>query len=427
MVKKFITITTLALLTLGATAQNYNVIEEVKGDWIKASGMEAPYTMPDQALTPAPEGYTPVYVSHYGRHGSRYAYNDDTYKLIHKALSKAHKDGNLTALGESFYERYEKFYKIPLTNTGDLVPLGVAQHKAIAAYIYNAFPEVFAGERKVSARSSTSGRCIVSMSAFCTSLQKQNPGLDISLSCNHMGMCDIVPPSAPSAYRKEFEAWGDQTRELEGYAEFFERTVDYDAILGKIFKDYDFLKDYEDGIIGFFHEFYEFLGNYQNYEDVNLFKDLVTADEMAQMWESNNYFSFVIDYEARFGTIPLLHDIISKADEALGENGNAADLRFGHDYIVEAFTCLINANGCGTVPETAEEAKYWFQSFNVPMAANLQFVLYRSEKGKDILFKLLWNGKEAQLPDLYPVSGPYYKWNDFKDFAEGIFKAHPEK
>ncbi|MBQ2109024.1 MAG: hypothetical protein II476_03390, partial [Bacteroidales bacterium] len=68
-----------------------------------------------------------------------------------------------------------------------------------------------------------------------------------------------------------------------------------------------------------------------------------------------------------------------------------------------------------------------FQSFNVPMAANLQFVLYRSEKGKDILFKLLWNGKEAQLPDLYPVSGPYYKWNDFKDFAEGIFKAHPEK
>ena len=426
MYNRIITLTAGLLAVLCANAQNYNALDEVKNDRIKASGMEAPYTLRENALTATPEGYAPFYVSHYGRHGSRYASSSDTYKTIRKALREAHKKDNLTELGESFYERYEAFYKIPLTNTGDLVPLGCQQHAAIASYIYDAFPEVFKGSCKVVARASTSQRCIVSMAAFCTSLQKKNPEIEINLSSNHMGMCDIVPASAPSDFRKKFEGWGKDRKDLESTESFSRRTVDYDAVLGRIFKDYSFLKELEGGEKEMIDELYEFLGNYQNYEDVSLFEDIVVPEQYCAMWEAANYGSFMADYDARFRMIPLLADIVSKGDAAIEGEGPAADLRFGHDYILEAFNCLLNINGCGTIPETADEVKYWFQSYNIPMAANIQFVLYKPEKSGEILFKLLWNGAEATLPGIKPVSGPYYRWNDFKALAEGIFKAHPE-
>ena len=45
---------------------------------------------------------------------------------------------------------------------------------------------------------------------------------------------------------------------------------------------------------------------------------------------------------------------------------------------------------------------------------------------EDIIFKLIWNEKEAVLPQLSPVSGPYYRWSDFTDWVNGLKTAHPE-
>ena len=79
----------------------------------------------------------------------------------------------------------------------------------------------------------------------------------------------------------------------------------------------------------------------------------------------------------------------------------------------------------GTIPATPEEAKYWFQSYNIPMAGTLLFVFYKNKKN-DILFKVLLNENEATLPDLTPVEGVYYRWSDFRSWAQDILKAHPE-
>jgi hypothetical protein len=50
------------------------------------------------------------------------------------------------------------------------------------------------------------------------------------------------------------------------------------------------------------------------------------------------------------------------------------------------------------------------------MACNIQFVFYRPVNGKgDILFKVLRNENEATLP-IKAVTGPYYRWQDFKDY-----------
>ena len=142
-------------------------------------------------------------------------------------------------------------------------------------------------------------------------------------------------------------------------------------------------------------------------------------------WEASNYYSFYTDITSRYGVIPLLQDILSKADAAIPDPNRAAHLRFGHDYILEGLATLLNINKMGTIPATPEEAKYWFQSYNIPMAGTLLFVFYKNKKD-DVLFKVVLNENEATLPDLTPVEGVYYRWSDFRAWADGIIRAHPE-
>ena len=50
------------------------------------------------------------------------------------------------------------------------------------------------------------------------------------------------------------------------------------------------------------------------------------------------------------------------------------------------------------------------------MGCNVQLIFYKPKKGTgDILVKALLNENETTLP-LKAVSGPYYKWNDFRDY-----------
>ncbi|MBO7580155.1 MAG: hypothetical protein J6T38_01360 [Bacteroidaceae bacterium] len=52
-----------------ATAQTAK--EEIYADILKSGSNYMAYQAPNQVLTPAPKGYEPFYMSHYGRHGSR--------------------------------------------------------------------------------------------------------------------------------------------------------------------------------------------------------------------------------------------------------------------------------------------------------------------------------------------------------------------
>ena len=85
----------------------------------------------------------------------------------------------------------------------------------------------------------------------------------------------------------------------------------------------------------------------------------------------------------------------------------------------------MNIDGTGFQPDSADDVKYWFQDYDTPMAANLQFVIYRSKKNPQILFKLLRNGREVTLPQFEPVSGPYYAWDDFRAWVQQLDREHP--
>ena len=166
----------LALCSL--TAQTTR--EETLSDLGRTGGVYYAYPEEVPALTPAPKGYKPVYVSHYGRHGSRYLISDNDYNSVRRLLADARDKNALTPLGLDVLARIDSLMLETAGRGGDLSPLGVRQHKSIAARMAKTYPQIFKSRNaSLSARSTLVPRCILSMAAFCESLKEQNPSLSI--------------------------------------------------------------------------------------------------------------------------------------------------------------------------------------------------------------------------------------------------------
>ena len=87
------------LLSGGAAAQSTK--EQTLEDLNRTAALYYCYeNHPRAAATPAPEGYEPFYISHYGRHGSRWHASESVYENPRAKLRKAAEAGKLTPLGE---------------------------------------------------------------------------------------------------------------------------------------------------------------------------------------------------------------------------------------------------------------------------------------------------------------------------------------
>ena len=74
--------------------------------------------------------------------------------------------------------------------------------------------------------------------------------------------------------------------------------------------------------------------------------DLAFSQYTSEKWEK------ITDPVEKLSRIS--EDILNKADIAIVNNDTAADLRFGHDYVLAAFIALLNLDGFGTITQKAE-------------------------------------------------------------------------
>ena len=146
------------------------------------------YPVTESANTPAPKGYKPFYISHYGRHGSRYLISDRDYTVVIDRLRDAAGHNALTPLGLDVLARLDSVWVEARGRGGELSPLGNRQHRAIATRMYRAFPEVFADGADMYASSTTVMRCAHSMFAFIEALKEQNPSLVIPRESGNRNM-----------------------------------------------------------------------------------------------------------------------------------------------------------------------------------------------------------------------------------------------
>ncbi len=116
MTKRLTTLLLVVSMVLTITAQTAR--EEIKANKYLAGSNYLDYDrlFTPQKLTPTPKGYTPYYMSHYGRHGSRWLIAKDSYTSVVEPMQKAKQYGKLTAKGEEVLELLETFVKLPVPN-----------------------------------------------------------------------------------------------------------------------------------------------------------------------------------------------------------------------------------------------------------------------------------------------------------------------
>ena len=426
--KHLISFVILALvgLTLSATTPRKQVINNF--DRSASNHYAYPYgndvDIPD--LTPAPAGYEPFYIDHYGRHGSRWLTTGKTYEQPLKQLMKAKEAGMLNMQGELLLRQLDYVYETSKQRVGDLSDEGAEQHQVIAARMFRNFPEVFRGNARVDAKSTVVIRCILSMQNETMRLRSLNPELRITTDASYHDMY--------------YMGWGygedtlanDLRKSVDPISnKMYEKYLRPERFVAQLVNDTAWAAANLDGR-QLMRDVFDIAGSLQGHHrftGVSLYH-YFNNSEIFELWRLKNIYWYIHWANAPqngnrmpFIERALLRDMIQKADDAIVTGERGADLRFGHETCVLPLACLMEIDSVNHSCDDLDLLHEHWQDYNIiPKACNIQMVFYRpvgtvGNKVDDVLVKVLFNEHEATLPAT-PVTGPYYRWSDLKQYYE---------
>ncbi len=376
-----------------------------------------PYTTP-------PKGYEPFYISHFGRHGSRYLISDSDYKDVLDRFENAYNNNALTDLGKDVYARLQQVWQEAELRGGDLSPLGIREHKGIAERMYITNPQVFSKDGKYTACATTIVRCVLSMDAFCERLKELNPSIQIERNSGMKWQSFLNHHTKEAIeFRSAKYTWREQHRKFQ------QEHVKPARLINSLFSDKDYINKNINPEETMWQLFY-IAGGMQNIETDLSFYGIFEKQELFDLWQCKNYKLYVNDANGAINgglmfenCKPLLKDILENASRIISTNGKGADLRFAHDGNIIPLAMLLHLDGCyNSVSNADEYYKAWSDFKVAPMAGNIQIIFYRKPKSDDILVKFLLHEKEILVPPIKTDMAPFYNWIDVKNYYESLLK-----
>ena len=360
------------LLSGGAAAQSTK--EQTLEDLNRTAALYYCYeNHPRAAATPAPEGYEPFYISHYGRHGSRWHASESVYENPRAKLRKAAEAGKLTPLGEEAL-------------------------------------------RRIRARSTLVPRCMLSMAAANERLKELNPAIDITREASKRYLDYMFRMTEANKIKKEIK---------QRIAELREREIDPSRFVRALVTDPSLVGNRKEQL-RFMNDLYCVASVMQDVDYLDCsFYDLFTPDELYAFYAVRNYQMYLEEGpSAEFGhralsdAVPLLRNFVAEADEAIATGALSASLRYGHDVNVIPLVGLMGIEGCDTRESDYRKVDQAWSCWRVtPMATNIQLVFFRRPDGGDVLVKFLFNERESRIR-LESDLAPYYRWNDVKRYFD---------
>jgi len=452
-------------LLAAANPPQWRVAEPVTADGLRLELTETPeksggiyFAYPvtaDENLT-IPEGFEPVFLTHYGRHGSRWCLKDYQYDMADSVFAFQERMGNLTPLGRDVQRRLRRIGAHAKGHAGELSPLGERQHRGIAQRMAARFPALFADSARVEARSSQVQRCIMSMAAFTERLKELNPKLHVQRHATP-GDMDFIAYDSPEAKKiaRNDAPWRKQEQQLR------DSLIKPQRLLASLMIDPDRGIDsmmavmqatyapkpakgwkhasetgnnrpkperrhMEQLMMKVLHDIAVDLQDVDGLEDVTLL-DIFTPEERFNLWQMLNHDMYYRHANAegngRAGinsARSTLTRLLAVTDEALASPGKPevpVQLHFGHDTNLIRLLALMGVEGCDRMESQPERYCTAWQDFRVsPMAANLQIVLFRNGAGR-VLALVRHNEQNAKLPLPYAKDGaPFYEWTAMRDY-----------
>ena len=342
-----------------------------------------------------PEEWEPFYISHYGRHGSRWLPTADRYEWVMEQFAD---DKNLTPFGKSVKRRLKKICRNARGHYGQLTPLGVRQHQGIARRMVENYPKVFLNTENlwVSARSSTSPRCRASMLAFLSKLP-----------------CKEVIGEMKPEFMQYLNYESPELKELTARTKR-QPNISTARFVSSLFKDTTKISD----VPKLLSELHTIASDMQDIPlNISLW-DAFTPEEMLAVHAANDERMAICNGDTLLNegiparsSIALWQNIRQEADSIIAHGTHGASLRFGHDTALYRLLTLLG------IPLSREGMENI-----IPMAANLQMVFLRRvepEDREEVWVAFLLNERIVTFQGVPPVyAGYFYHWNDVKYVVE---------
>ncbi|MBQ2423922.1 MAG: histidine-type phosphatase, partial [Alistipes sp.] len=170
--RKIIFTLVATLLTLTVTAQTAR--ELILSDNSYAMGVYRLYPTQFKEQTPVPKGYKPFYISHYGRHGSRYVLRDEKFDRAYNVFADAAYFDKLTPFGKEIFERLTRAKRDAYGRGGELSLKGQEQQRQIARRMYENYKPIFKKAEYIDTKATIVPRVLMSMTAFCDELMRHD-------------------------------------------------------------------------------------------------------------------------------------------------------------------------------------------------------------------------------------------------------------
>ena len=383
-IRKYSILLFSVLLSLSVSAQGLK--DEQKGVY-RTYDFDAP-----RVDEPAPKGYEVFCLSHYGRHGSRFLYNEAEYDTLNVVLNRE----CLTAFGEKVRDKFNENYPLLKGRAADLTELGQKQHRQLARRMMEAYPDLFRNGSEVYAFSSDRTRCMMSMYSFLDELRMGRHGLDIHAEYN-------------SNYLKYLRAQHPEPFDIKG---FLRENFDPRPLFKRLFTAPEKAMASTDPW-SFAQELYYYASHLEGAGlDDAFWSDVLSEDEVNAIHSvENEKFSYnrgaLRPANQTVARIGLSH-IIQTADEDIASGKSIVRLRFGHDTMIMSLMTLM-----GLSPFDGTR----INSSDVPMASNIRFVFAKDRKG-DVLVKVQYNESDVMS---------WTAWEEFKTYCQHRIEWNPSE
>ena len=383
-------------------------------------GSAKPYPAPEDPAA-YPDSLTPVFVNHVGRHGARFLSSAKTTVDLTAFLDRADSAGVLAPLGKELLSLARYVADISHNRWGALDSLGMAEQRGIASRMFLAYPKLFMGG-KVNAISSYSPRCVMSMYEFTHQLDRLNNRVEIYTASGHQ----TSPLMRPFDVDKAYVEWAASKEWEAPYNMFFETTAPA-APARRLLTDPDFLNNKE-ALDMSWTEYKVLMGLPAMGMAVDLEKYFTRA-ELNSLWACENLGHYLRRTATTLSSEPaliasdLLLNLINTTDAAVaGDNRVNVELRFGHAETLMPLLSLMRLRGCYYMTNYFDTVGLHWKDFDVvPMAANLQIVLFRTDKGG---WCVRFDLNERPVP-LFPDSPQVYvPWEDAREYLVRCLPLH---
>jgi len=409
-----------ALLTLSAAMLHAAAADPMATNYTYAEcrGSLMPYPA---EVNPAvyPDSLTPVYINHVGRHGARFPASQANCLKLARYLSVADSTGTITPAGRKLMRLNEAVMARSEGRWGALDSLGMAEQRAIATRMYYNFGEVFSAGgdgAAVAAMSSYSPRCMMSMFCFLHQLDRMDNRISFVTSTGRANSPLVRPFDTDADYR----TFRDDNLWKPAYGEYFRaacppaparRLLGERFVFGARDEEQDFVMT----------AYYVVAGCAAMGLDADA-SDYFSREEYNALWSCFNLRQYLQRTATTVSAVPaeiaadLLLNLITTTDNFVnGRDATVANLRFGHAETLMPLLSLMRLKGCYYMTNYFDTVGLHWRDFEVvPMAANLQMILFKARGSGRYYLRVDLN--ECPVPLQPGSSSIYLPWDDARTY-----------